>query len=128
MGNGVSMTRRDGLPRYAERFAAAGFAALTFDFRHLGDSGGEPRQLVDFKRQRTDFAAAVAFARTIDGIDADRVAVWGFSLGGGIAVYVAAGDDRLAAAITLCPGADGLAFTLAAHQRASDCRRRARPA
>jgi dienelactone hydrolase len=117
MGNGVSMTRRDGLPRFAERFAAAGFAALTFDFRHLGDSGGEPRQLVDFKRQRTDFAAAVAFARTIDGIDADRVAVWGFSLGGGIAVYVAAGDDRLAAAITLCPGADGLAFTLAADLR-----------
>ena len=117
MGNGVSMTRRDGLPRFAERFAGAGFAALTFDFRHLGDSGGEPRQLVDFRRQRADFAAAVAFARTLDGIDAGRVATWGFSLGGGVAVYVAAEDDRLAAAIALCPVADGLAFTLAADAR-----------
>jgi dienelactone hydrolase len=119
MGNGVSMTRRDGIPRFAEQFAGAGFAALTFDFRHLGDSGGEPRQLLDFKRQRTDFAAAVVFARTIDGIDADRVAAWGFSYGGGLAVYVASGDRRLAAGIALCPMVDGLAFALAADPRTS---------
>lgn len=114
---GFSQTRRDGFPRFAERFAEAGFAALIFDFRHLGDSEGEPRQLIDYKRQRGDLAAAIAFARTLDGVDPDRVAVWGFSFGGGHAVHVAARDDRLKAAITLSPFVDGLAFTLASDAR-----------
>jgi len=113
MANGANLTRRDGPPLYAERFAAAGFAALTFDFRHVGDSGGEPRQLVDYRRQRPDFAAALAFARTLEGIDPDRIAAWGFSLGGGIALLAAADDQRLAAAVALCPVADGLALALA---------------
>lgn len=112
MCNGFSLTQRDGLPLFAERFAAAGLAALTFDFRHLGDSSGEPRQLVDHRRQRTDLAAAVAFARTIDGIDPVRVAAWGFSQGGGLVVQAAA-DRRLAAAAALFPMVDGLAFAAA---------------
>ncbi len=117
MANGVSMTRRDGAPRFAERFAAAGFAALTFDYRHLGDSGGEPRQLIDLNRKRNDIAAAVAFARTLDGVDSNRVALWGFSLGGGLVLYTAASDGQLAAAVVLCPWVDGLAFQVAAGLR-----------
>ena len=31
MGHGFTLTRQDGIPDYAERFAAAGFAALSFD-------------------------------------------------------------------------------------------------
>lgn len=116
---GVSQTRRDGFPRFAERFAEAGFAALTFDYRYLGDSEGEPRQLVDLKLQGADLAAAVAFACTLDGVDPDRVAAWGFSLGGGHAVHVAARDDRVAAVIALCSFVDGLAWTLAADFRNS---------
>lgn len=110
MGNGFSLTRRDGLPRFAERFVDAGIATLTFDFRHLGDSDGEPRQLVDYQRQRTDLAAAVDFARTLEGIGADRIAVWGFSFAGGHVVHVAARDDRLAAAVSMFPILDGLAL------------------
>jgi dienelactone hydrolase len=112
MGNGFSLTQRDGIPMYAERFAAAGFAALTFDYRCLGESGGKPRQLVDPRRQLTDFAAAVAHARTLEGIDPGRIAVWGYSLGGGVALRAAADDDRIAAAVTLCPAADQLAVML----------------
>jgi dienelactone hydrolase len=117
MANGVSMTRRDGIPRFAERFADSGIAALAFDFRHLGNSDGEPRQLIDFKRHRADFAAAVLFSRSIDGIDPSRVAVWGFSLGGGIALATAIEDRSVATAVLLCPMLDGLAFTLAGDAR-----------
>ena len=85
MANGVGMTRRDGIPRFAKRFADSGIAALAFDFRHLGDSDGEPRQLIDVHRHRADFAAAMEFARSIEGIDCRRVAVWGFSFGEGCA-------------------------------------------
>jgi uncharacterized protein len=116
MANGGGMTRRDGTPRFAERFAQAGMAALTFDARHLGDSDGEPRQLLDPDVYRADLAAAVAFARTLEGIDPDRVALWGFSYGGGVAIRVAADDDRLAAAVAMCPVADGFAYTLNLHR------------
>lgn len=114
---GISQTRRDGFHRFAERFADAGLAALTFDFRHLGDSDGKPRQLIDFKRQRADLVAAINFARTLGGVDAYRVAAWGFSFGGGHVIHAAAHDDRVAAAIALCPFVDGLAFMLAGDVR-----------
>jgi alpha-beta hydrolase superfamily lysophospholipase len=110
MANGFSLTHDDGLPVFAERFAGVGITALTFDFRHLGGSGGEPRQLIDAGRQQADFRAAVSFARGLDGIDGDAVAVWGFSLGGGHAIYTAADDQQIAAAIALCPMTDVIAF------------------
>ena len=112
MGNGFSMTRHDGMPRFASCFAERGIAALTFDFRHLGDSDGEPRQLIDYQRQCDDLAAAVSYARTLDGIDGDRVAAWGFSFGGGHVLTVAAQDDRLAAAVSMFPFLDGRAAAL----------------
>ena len=63
MAHGFSGTREDGLAPFAERFAAAGLAALVFDYRGFGDSGGEPRQWLDVRRQRQDWAAAIAFVR-----------------------------------------------------------------
>lgn len=110
MANGFSLTHDDGLPAFAERFAGAGIAALTFDFRHLGGSGGEPRQLIDSGRQHADFRAAVSFARGLEGVDDDAVVAWGFSLGGGHAIYTAADDPKIAAAIALCPMTDVIAF------------------
>jgi uncharacterized protein len=110
MANGFSLTRDDGLPAFAERFASVGITALTFDFRHLGGSGGEPRQLIDSGRQHADFRAAVSFARQLESVDDHAVAVWGFSLGGGHAIYTAADDHKIAAAIALCPMTDVIAF------------------
>ncbi|MFI4992153.1 MAG: alpha/beta hydrolase [Solirubrobacterales bacterium] len=110
MANGFSLTREDGMPAFAERFAGAGVTALTFDFRYLGASGGEPRQLIDAGRQHADFRAAVSFARGLEGIDADAVAVWGFSFGGGHAVYTAANDHKIAAAVALCPATDVISY------------------
>jgi uncharacterized protein len=34
MVNGLTLTRKDGIPDYAARFADAGFVALAFDYRH----------------------------------------------------------------------------------------------
>lgn len=110
MANGFSLTRDDGLPAFAERFAGEGITALTFDFRHLGGSGGEPRQVIAIDRQQADFGAAVSFARGLEGIDADAVAVWGYSSGGGLAINIAADDHRIAAAIALCPATDTIAL------------------
>ena len=46
LAHGFSGTM-DRLVPYAERFAADGIAALVFDYRGFGESGGQPRQVVD---------------------------------------------------------------------------------
>lgn len=111
MGAGGTLTQRDGIPAYAERFAAAGIAALTFDYRHWGESEGDPRRLVSIRRQLADWRSALGHARAIEGVDPVRIAVWGMSFGGGHAVVTAAADSRVAAAIALVPMADGLAYS-----------------
>src|SRR5688572_6723951 len=82
MAHGFASTREEQLAAFGERFAQAGFAALIFDYRHFGDSGGEPRQLLDIGRQQDDYRAAVAYARTREEIDPARVALWGSSFSG----------------------------------------------
>src|SRR5215469_13129293 len=67
MGHGLGADREMGLDRYARRFASAGIAALAFDYRFFGASGGEPRQRIDIGKQREDWHSAIAFARTIRG-------------------------------------------------------------
>jgi pimeloyl-ACP methyl ester carboxylesterase len=112
LGHGLGAIKEMRLDAYAERFVAAGFACLLFDYRHFGASGGEPRQLLDIKRQLADWQAAVAFARGLEQVDPDRVAVFGSSFGGGHAILTAAEDSRIAAAIAQCPFTDGLASAL----------------
>jgi alpha-beta hydrolase superfamily lysophospholipase len=105
MAHGLSGTRRDRLGPFAERFAAAGIAALVFDHRGFGDSAGEP-DLFRPRRQLQDWRAAITCARSLPGIDADRVATFGSSMGGGNALAAAAADERVAAAISQVPFLD----------------------
>ena len=64
-----------------------------------------------------DWRAAVAYARTLEGVDERRIVLWGFSLGGGHAVETAAADPRIAATLALCPMLDGLARVIATPAR-----------
>ncbi|HEX3323539.1 MAG TPA: alpha/beta hydrolase [Solirubrobacterales bacterium] len=105
MAHGLSGTRRDRLGAFAERFAAEGFAALVFDHRGFGDSGGEP-DLFDPALQREDWRAAIAFVRSLPEIDTSRVATFGSSMGGGNALAAAAEDSSVAAAISQVPFLD----------------------
>lgn len=105
MAHGLSGTRRDGLGPFAERFASAGIAALLFDHRGFGDSGGEP-DLFHPTRQLDDWRAAIAFARSLPDIDPDRIATFGSSMGGGNALAAAADDRRVAAAVSQVPFID----------------------
>jgi alpha-beta hydrolase superfamily lysophospholipase len=105
MAHGLSGTRRDRLGPFAERFAAAGLAALVFDHRGFGDSGGEP-DLFHPKRQLEDWRAAIDFARSLPDIDPGGVATFGSSMGGGNALAAAAGDPGVAAAVSQVPFLD----------------------
>jgi uncharacterized protein len=105
MAHGLSGTRRDQLGPFAERFAASGFAALVFDHRGFGDSGGQP-DLFEPARQLEDWRAAIAFSRSLSEVDPDRVVTFGSSMGGGNALAAAAEDPRVAAAISQVPFLD----------------------
>ena len=105
MAHGLSGTRRDGLGPFAARFAEAGIAALVFDHRGFGDGGGEP-DLFSPRRQLEDWRAATAFARSRLGVDPERVATFGSSMGGGNALAAAAEDPQVAAAIGQVPFLD----------------------
>jgi alpha-beta hydrolase superfamily lysophospholipase len=102
MAHGLSGTRRDRLGPFAERFSAAGFAALVFDHRGFGDSSGEP-DLFKPSLQLEDWRAAISFARSLPAVDPERVATFGSSMGGGNALAAAAEDRRVAAAISQVP-------------------------
>lgn len=107
MAHGFAGTRDAGLEAFAERFAREGMAVLLFDYRHFGDSGGEPRQLLDIRRQQADYRAAIAHARGLEGVDADGIALWGSSFSGGHVTWLAAREPRIAAAVAQVPFMDG---------------------
>jgi pimeloyl-ACP methyl ester carboxylesterase len=109
MAHGLGAVKTLRLSAFAERFQAKGYACLVFDYRHFGESEGEPRELLSIKRQRADWRAAIEFARSLDEVDPSRVVLWGTSFGGGHAIAAAAGDGAVVAAIVQCPFTDGLA-------------------
>jgi dienelactone hydrolase len=108
LAHGWTGVREQRLDAFAERFAGGGLAALVFDYRHFGASDGEPRSLLDIRRQLADWRAAVAYARGLDGIDPGRIALWGSSFSGGHVIEVAAQDPRIAAVVAQVPFVDGL--------------------
>lgn len=108
MAHGLGAVRTMRLDAYAERFAAAGYACLVFDYRNFGDSDGAPRQLLDVGMQLADWAAAVDFAHTLAGVDRNRIGLWGTSFGGGHVIATAA-RLPVAAVVAQCPFTDGIA-------------------
>ena len=109
MAHGLGAVRTMRLDAYAERFSEAGYACLVFDYRNFGDSEGAPRQLLDIRMQLQDWTVAVAYARTLPGIDPSRIGLWGTSFGGGHVIATAARLPGLAAVVSQCPFTDSIA-------------------
>ena len=108
MTGGFAVTKEPGTDLFARRFNEAGFGVLAFDYRHIGESGGQPRQVQRVGEQLADWQAAIGCARTLPGVDPARLAIWGFSASAGHVFRLAAGHPELAAAIAQTPYADGL--------------------
>ncbi len=109
MAHGFGCVRELRLPAYAERFAAAGYVVVLFDYRYFGDSDGQPRQLVDIDAQLDDWRAAIAWARTLHGVDPQRVVAWGTSFAGGHVITLAGTGADLSAIIAQVPHVSGFA-------------------
>jgi dienelactone hydrolase len=107
---------------YAPQFAELGFVVMSFDLRSWGDSDGfllpdealpapektkavtvagqHVRSIVNPLKMIEDARAALAFLVGEPNLQADNIGVWGTSLGGGLALVVAAGDHRVKALVT----------------------------
>ncbi|WP_020554422.1 alpha/beta hydrolase [Embleya scabrispora] len=107
MAGGFAVTKEPGTDLFAKRFHEAGFAVLAFDYRGLGESDGQPRQVAPIGGQLADWQAAIEFARTLPGVDPARLAGWAFSVSGGHVLRVAARTARLAAVVAQTPNVDG---------------------
>lgn len=75
-----------------------GYNAFLFDLRAHGESEGNSCSLG--LHEQNDLKAALDCLVKRDGIDSERIGVFGFSLGGAIALMAAANDKRIAAVLS----------------------------
>jgi hypothetical protein len=86
---------------------AEGYEVLTFDWR--GWEAAENRQFAPSGTPEvllSDTAAAIAYLRSLPGIDAERIALTGHSAGGTLAIEAATADPRIMAAAPIGMEAD----------------------
>jgi len=94
--HGAGSTRADTLAQAAV-LTDAGFGVLLTDARGHGDSGGRGMDFGWYGDE--DIRAAVDLLVTTPGVDPDRIAVLGLSMGGEEAIGAAAADDRIRAVV-----------------------------
>ncbi|MCC8927018.1 MULTISPECIES: alpha/beta hydrolase [Nocardiaceae] len=119
MAHGFGTPRALRLYSYADAFARAGYTVLVFDYRHFGDSEGEPRQLLDIAKQQQDYRNAIAYARSLDGVDSRRIVGWGTSFAGGHVLTLAGTGENFAAVIAQVPHVSGPAAVRATGLRST---------
>lgn len=100
LSHGWARSRCELLP-HANFLHHAGFAVLMFDYRYRGESDGD--KITMGVRERGDLLAAIDALCARPEVDAERVGVFGMSLGGVIAVLVGARDQRVRTIVAECP-------------------------
>ena len=102
-GHGGEKNENGGFTEIAHRLAAYGIASLRLDFAGSGESE-ESFAANSITSMKTDVMAAIDFAQNTYPIDRERIGVFGFDMGGRVALQVMA--DRLFdfdAAVLLAP-------------------------
>ena len=97
--------------------AEAGYLAVRFDKRGVGQSGGRIEHAT-LNEYAGDVIGIVNWARRRPDVDRDRIAVVAHAEGAAIALIAAAREDRIkAVALLAAPGATGREVTLEQQQR-----------
>jgi fermentation-respiration switch protein FrsA (DUF1100 family) len=94
-------SRKENHADFARLAAAAGWAALSFDAPGHGDSEGEisPRTV-------DEVVGMARFLGGQSGVDRERVAIRGSSMGGFLAIHAAAVAPEIAGVIAICPAGE----------------------
>jgi len=96
-------SRKENHADFCRLAAGSGWAALAYDQRGHGDSGGEmaPASVGDAGRMARLLAGT-------EGVDSSRLCARGSSMGGFVAIHAAATSDAVRGAIAICPAAESL--------------------
>jgi fermentation-respiration switch protein FrsA (DUF1100 family) len=105
LGHGTAQTKKS-LVNQGEFFSRAGYVVLAIDYRSFGESEGEPRGQLFPLNQVEDFRNGVSFLQRTDGVNRDRIGIWGTSNSGGTVIYAAAVDPRIKAVVAQVPVVD----------------------
>ena len=91
------------VPEAAAQFQKSGITALLYDPRTTGASEGQPRNDIDPMKQVEDCFDALTFMSSLGIVDANQMALWGFSFGATVSLCAASLDKRVKAVIAICP-------------------------
>ena len=80
---------------YAKAMAHRGYMTLSFDHRHFGESGGEPRQYEHPPRKVSDLRAAFGYLAHRTEVNPQRIGALGICAGAGYLAGAVAKDDRV---------------------------------
>jgi pimeloyl-ACP methyl ester carboxylesterase len=94
-------SRKENHVDFARAAVAHGFAALTFDNRGHGETEGDLSPTVVRDMQRL-----VRFLADRPEVDQTRIAVRGSSMGGMLAIHLAATSESVAAVVAICPASE----------------------
>lgn len=105
-GHGGGRQENGGLGRIADALAEMGILSVRMDFPGSGDSK-EPFTEGYLSNMISDSNASLAYAKENYAVDADRLGIFGYSMGGRIALTIAgASDNPYKAVALLAPSAD----------------------
>ena len=126
---GTGGTKKGTGRRLGPIFAAAGYAALAFDYRGWGESDSQLmavdpqpapsetgtvtltvrplRWQMNYTDQTEDIRAAISFLVGEPGVDPERIGIMGSSYGGGLVTWVAGHDPRVRCVVAQVPGLGG---------------------
>ncbi|KAK8108105.1 uncharacterized protein PG998_010118 [Apiospora kogelbergensis] len=103
MTPGFNTTKGMFLPKVAQYLQEAGISALVYDPRTVGASEGLPRNNIVPALQISDYSDALTFLMHLPSISPDKIAFWGFSFSGAMALCAAALDKRACSVVAVCP-------------------------
>ena len=125
---------------YAREMAERGFAALAFDFRGWGQSGGSIHYKEDPAEKTADIVAAAALMATLPEVDPEKIAGLGICASAGYMAAAATGNANFASLALVAPwlhnkeiveqvygGAEGVANLIATSRAAEKAEREGRP-
>ena len=93
-------------PTIGRNFAELGWVTLIWDYRGVGESEGEPGHLSPLE-QASDIHNALTYLEIHPKVDPDKLALIGWSFGGGMVPYVAGVDERVKASVSVVGWGDG---------------------
>ncbi len=99
VGGSLTSVKEQMAGTYAAKLAGQGILSLAFDYSHYGESDGLPRQFEDPEVKLKDMEAAVTYLLSLPYVE--QVGALGVCTSGGNVAYLAEGDSRVGAIVTV---------------------------